>query len=244
MKSLCEGLYRGDGTVPELRGVVFQVGVGSGTTYYDVYKQGLKYWLGATSFWNAMNNYVRWYYYEDYASPENFIVSGANVATRSEHLQNYAFHAYNFAHTHRSAYPTAWSVLSDRLFASLGTAFWQSDAYGGTQIAHSSMQTLACLQVYSNRLYAQNATWHYAPAGRLGFAWHDGPVDDPTGHWQTLADRLAHSIHEGYGDNGKPLPCCAPSGQYTWCNGDNYKPPPTGTTLVPGSFVNGWASFG
>lgn len=238
IRSLCKGLYNGDGTVPQLPGILFQEAVGSGLTDYSVYKPGLKYWLGDTNFWNDLYTYVRWYYYEVYGSPTNFLVSGADVANRSAQLQDYSFHPYNLAHACQSNYPTAWQYLSNRLYAPFGTAYWQSDAYGGTQIALSSMEAFVCLQIYSYRLYAQNASWHYAPAGRLGFAWHDGPSGDA--NYQTLADRLANSILLGYGDGGTPRYCCDPSGSYGWCNGNLYD---LNGNPLSASFNTGWSSF-
>jgi hypothetical protein len=229
VRNAVRGLYEGPAGSPPVQGVVFTVGMGQGTTNFDVYKPNMRDWLQDDAFWDDMALYVRFWAQEVYADPDSVCVGSAVTGDRSGHINAYTEHPATLAAAGPAA---AAEAYFDWAYTPLMNAVWRSEdsGYGNTMITLEQMQHHVSTEVYAARAWSSS---HDVPDGRLGFAWArtDGTVDaDLT----VLAQRLASAIHYAYDEGGGAAAgACSPSGAYTWCQCD----------VAGAAFNEGWDTF-
>lgn len=231
------GLYDGEPGMPKARGIVFNVWMPSDSGRADVaaYKQSLQAWLTDEPFWSELDGYVDFFANEVYVSARNWGVSGAPLARRAEHLNDYFHHMTALAEAGPESAEAARGFLR-RTYLPLANAAWPSEVIGGTDtLSAETMAHFVSTQVYAIRHYA-NSHPRTAPQGRLGFAW--APLAEIDGYSEDgrnlLRARLASAIHESSeeGTNSQ-MGACGPPGEHVWCEGE-----------VPGAeFADVWKTF-
>lgn len=231
VKDVVRGLYTGPAGAAPVKGVVWTVGMGQGTTNFSVYEPYVEDWLEDAPFWSQVNLYVRWWGQEAYADPYDVCVPGASAAERSTQINEYVEHFARHAEVGPDSANTAQSYLG-RAYTPTMNAVWRSPntGYGDTRIELVQMEHFVSSEVYAARAWASSHTY---PDGRLGFAWAR-TGDASTEDLEVLAERLASAIRWAYAEGGgSAAGACSPSGAYTWCQ-----------CSVPGaSFHDGWETF-
>ena len=232
VREAMRGLYTGPAGARAVRGAVFVIGMGEGTTNLATYKQHLENWLQDAAFWVDANSYARWWGQEVYPDPTAVCVGSATVAERAASLNAFTEHLPRLAASVGSptTVNTAQSYLG-RAYVPLLTAVWQSAAYQTDALTLDQMEHFVSTQVYATRAWSAA---HTVPDGRIAFAW-DNPTPGSATLAPALAARLASSIAGAYGDGGgMAARACSPSGAYTWCQ-----------CAVAGAAFNGaWEGFG
>jgi hypothetical protein len=224
-RDFVHGLFDGDGTAPAVRGVVWIVGMGQGTTYMTTYKTNLQNWLQDTAFWSDMNAYVSDWSQEVYGDFRNYGVAGSTLPTRRDYLNDYLQHVLVLANAGPNSIATARSYLQTA-YTPLANAAWAyTSGYGWTSIPYDQMENYVSAQTYALRSFS--ATNAQQPQDHWGYAW---APNNSTGLWSTdfttqtgaILDRLAAAIH----DSAQPVDpsdpgigACGPLGQNLWCNG-------------------------
>ncbi len=226
VRDLVRGLYEGDGSVAQAKGVVFVVGVGQTGVSFPTYKATLQSWLQDNNFWVDMSSYVSDFFQEVYGDVRTYAVSGASPAARASLLDQYLQHPYQLATAPNSPpnEQTARAFLSTS-YGPLSNASWAwSSKYGWTQVSSDVMADYVSAQTYAMRLASST--------GRLGFAWN--PLNtsglsaaDFTSQVNALLARLAGSIHES--DGGDPTVACEATG----CS----------SVIDGATAVTGWSTF-
>jgi hypothetical protein len=228
-QELFRGLYDGPSGSPKSKGAVFTVGMGQSTVYFDVYKANLKEWLQDDDFWQDASSYVRFWAQEVYADPDYTCETDTSTAERSTQTNEFVEHVASLAEAGGSSSSVAWAYL-DLAYVPLMNAVWYAvSGYGNTEIDLDQMEHFVSGEVYAARAWMNT---HDIPDGRLGFAWARESVDEAD--LETLAARLASSIHYAYDEGGgSAAHACSPSGAYTWCQCD----------LSGAEFNDGWETF-
>jgi hypothetical protein len=225
-----KGLAEGDGTVTS-KGVVYIAGMGQDLTYMPVYKSSVEGWLQADAFWNAMNNYVRWFSYEVYATPGDNCVIGSNVQDDADHLNAYLEHIPRLAAAGGSRTATAAAYLR-HAYTPLVNAAWNSNnGFGDNMISLAQFERFSRLQVYATHFWAAN---HGYPGRRIGFAW--APKNSTSDQDNELGGIIANSVQRSYPDDGfygLGKYACSVGGGLNGCG-----------CQVSGSYNGAWATFG
>jgi len=230
MRDAMRGLFTGPRGAAPQQGAVFVVGVGQQLVNFGPYKSQVETWLGNSGWWTSVSPYVAWWGQEAYASCSKECVSGAKIAIRSTHLNEYVEHPARLAFAGPAPAVPA-RALFDRAYLPLMTAYWRdAKGYGNNRVSLAHMQALTSLEVYAARAWAIRNPY---PDGRIGFAWNEHPAGATPAQVQALATRVAQSIAGAYGDGGTAARACGPTGAYTWCK----------ATLGGASFNPGWATF-
>ena len=209
VRDLVRGLYEGDGSVLQAKGVVFVVSVGQTGVSFPAYKATWQSWLQDNNFWVEMSSYVSDFFQEVYGDVRTYAVLGATPSTRMALLNQYLQYPYQLA-TAPNAPPseqTARAFLSAS-YGPLANASWAwGSSYGWTEIGSDVMADYVSAQTYAMRVASST--------GRLGFAWN--PLNtlglsasDYTIQVNALLARLAGSIHES--DGGDPTLACEATG--------------------------------
>ena len=224
------GLHDGPVGAPDEKGVVFIVGMGHGTTNFDVYKPNVKDLLEDADFWVGVHKYAKFWAQEVYADPHYVCVDGETVAERSLQINEYVEHVHTLSDVGPDSVNTAQSYLG-RAYTPLMNAVWMSDTgFGDTQVDLDTMKHFVSHQVYAARAWSDS---HASPDGRIGFGWdrHDGVLDiDLT----DLGARLASAIHYAYDEGGgQASGACSPSGAFTWCQ----------CVVEDAAYNDGWETF-
>jgi hypothetical protein len=225
VRDLVRGLYEGDGTETQAKGMVFVVGVGQNGLSFPQYKATLESWLQDQNFWADLSSYVSDFFQEAYGDVRNYAVAGQDAPTRAAALNAYLQHLFTLAVAPGA--PAAESAARNFLSAAYGAlanASWAwGSAYGWTQVPSEVMADYVSAQTYAMRL---------SGSVRLGFAWN--PLNsmglsatDFASQVAGVLARLAGSIHET--DAGDPAQACAATGCAATVNG---------AALVPG-----WSTF-
>jgi hypothetical protein len=196
------------------------IGVGQNTRNFTTYKPRLRTMTSASSFWNAVKPYVRFWGQESYADCHVSCVARRNgvaysPATRAQYLNSYLFHPARFSYAGGSASASArtFYVTSDwggRYFPLL-TAYCCHPKYGETDdLTATQMKGHVSLQVYSARRWADS---HPYPRGRIGVAWNNGAPDAAA-----LADHTARVIQAAYEPGGTAQDACRNGADANyWC---------------------------
>jgi hypothetical protein len=232
VREFLRGLYTGDGT--EARGIVFDFGAALGVDDVDGYKAGLEGWLQDGEFWAALDDYVELFAEEVYARPDNWGVSGADLAERAKHLNDYFFHLPVLAEAGPDSVESAREFLR-RAYVPLANAAWPHELIGQTnKVSAETMARFVSTEVFALRDYAGDHA-NSVPGSTIGFGWAPNPAEpsySKAGRNQIL-ERLASALRETMAPDADPARACGESGEDTWCSGD-----------VPGaSFDETWASF-
>lgn len=224
------GLYTGPAGAPAVKGVVWTVGMGHGTTNFSVYEPNVRGWLEDAHFWGQVNLYVRWWGQEVYADPHYVCVPGASAGSRSTQINEYVEHFARHAEVGPDSANTAQSYLG-RAYTPTMNAVWQSSSgYGDTRVDLVTMEHFVSSEVYAARAWGNS---HAYPDGRLGFAWAK-LAGVSTDDLEVLADRLASAIRWAYDEGGGGASyACSPSGAYTWCQ----------CSVAGAAFNDGWQTF-
>jgi hypothetical protein len=231
------GLYDGAPGMPKARGIVFNVWLpsDSGRAEVAAYKESLQAWLTDEPFWNELDSYVNFFANEVYVSARNWGVSGAPLARRAEHLNDYFHHMTALAEAGPESAEAARGFLR-RTSLPLANAAWPSELIGGTDVLSAeTMAHFVSTQVYAIRHYA-NSHPRTGPQGRLGFAW--APLTEIDGYSEEGRDllraRLASAIHESSeeGTNSQ-MGACGPPGEHVWCEGE----------VAGAEFADVWKTF-
>jgi hypothetical protein len=250
VEDLVRGLYDGDGTVPQVKGVVFDIGYGQSTADLSSYKLATQNWYLDSSFWSAMSPYVSDWSQEVYGDARDYAVAGASAATRASYLNDYLQHQVSLA----DAAPAEASAAADFLhqtYAPLANAAWiYNSGYGFTNVDEPTMADYISAQTYAMRSF--DAT--RGGADHFGFAWAPRMVDnsawtsDFTTQTGQLLDRLAAAIHDS--DTAPDAACantCIASiagAGFTdaWKTFATWSPPALGFTSAPVAVGAGTAS--
>ena len=195
-RQLVAGLYNGDGTVAQAKGMVYAVGVGQTGTSLPAFKASLESWLQDSPFWADMSSYVSSFYQEVYGDLRSYAVAGADPATRIQYLNQYLQYLQQLAAAGPPSAATAQAYLATA-FGPLANASWAWNSdYGYTNVGSDVMADYVSAETYAMRA-AGNAN--------IGFAWDASnpnglaPADFST---QTtgILTRMAGAIHETDGD--------------------------------------------
>ena len=231
VKGIVQGLYEGDGSTPPNGGLVWTIGMGSGTTTLGIYKSALEGWLLDSGFWTSMNQYVRWWGQEAYINPKTVCVSGSNVAQRASANNAFAMHVPRLAAVGPASAQAARAFFAES-YTPTQSAFWKSDIYGTSATSLDNMKRLVSTEVYASRVWAASHTY---PDFRFAIAWNNSLDGATEAEVQALAARIAASVHDAYaaGDVAASK-ACSPSGAYTYCN----------CAVASGQFNDAWSTFG
>ena len=211
VRDVVRGLYEGPPGAPDVRGIVFIIGMGHRTVNLSVYEPQIRDWLTDAVFWADMNRTVRFWAQEVYADPAHTCVPGASTGLQSRYLNEYTMHLVRGAVAGPAGAATARDYLR-RAYVPLMNAAWRSDVYR-TNVSLTTMKHFVSQQTYSARAWASS---HLYPDGRVGFAWARYDVDSM--QFADVAARLASALHHAYDEGGgRASGACSPSGAYTWC---------------------------
>jgi hypothetical protein len=236
-RELVRGLYEGDGT-RRVRGTVFTIGIGQGTTNLSVYQTNVQNWLADTAFWTDMAVYVSDWSQEVYGDVRRFAVAGAAIATRRDYLNDYLQHKLVLA---RVAPPTAEPARTylQSVYSPLANAAWQWESgYGWTMVPLDQMQAFVSAQTYALRYFSATTG---QPRDHWGFAWQPRNATGLTAsefaaQTGAILDRLAAAVRDS-GENADPADpgggACGLPGQNVNCGGD----------VADAQFTEAWKSF-
>src|SRR4051794_9830011 len=243
VEDLVRGLYEGDGTVPQVKGAVFNIGYGQSTVDLSSYKLATQNWYLDSSFWSAMSPYVSDWSQEVYGDVRDYAVAGASASTRGSYLNDYLEHQLSLA----DAAPAEASAASSFLhatYAPLASAAWiYNSGYGFTNVDEPTMADFVSAQTYAMRSFdaGRGAT------DRFGYAWAPKMVDnsawtpDFTAQSGQVIDRLAAAIHDS---GASPDAACAATCTAafagaaftdTWKTFATWSPPALAFTTAPTS---------
>jgi hypothetical protein len=206
------GLFRGFRGYANATGIPFVVGQGQEMVNMSVYKPRLRNFTSASTFWNTMRRYTRFWGQEAYTNCYRSCVPGYQEPTRAKYVNAYVHHPARFAYAGGSASAAARSVYNAKYLTLLG-GFWKSPKYGWTEdLTAEQMMGLVSLQVYSVRRWAAS---HPYPDGRIGFAWND---EQGNAEFEQVAQRIAEAINAAYGENGTAAAACRSGADADyWC---------------------------
>ncbi len=237
-RDFVRGLFEGDGTSPQTRGVVFSVGVAQNVPDLRDYRARLQTWMLDQAFWVDMNAFVSDWSNEVYGDARAFGVPGASLETRRTAVNDYVQHQLALA---RRGPPEAGaaSTYLERAHSPLANAAWQWGAsFGWTAIPVDQMLSYVSAQTYAMRSYASSG----GEVDRFGFAWAPRNLDgiapaEFTRQTRALLDRMATAIRDS-GDLLDPedpgVGACGPPGRDVWCaaNVDGARPTPGWSTFA------------
>jgi hypothetical protein len=250
VEDLVRGLYEGDGTVPQVKGAVFDIGYGQSTADLSTYKLQTQNWFLDSSFWNAMSPYVSDWSQEVYGDARDYAVAGASPATRASYLNDYLQHQLTLANA-APAEASAASAFLQQTYAPLASAAWiWNSGYGFTNVDEPTMADYVSAQTYALRSFdsTRGDTDHF------GFAWAPKMVDnsawtsDFTTQSGQILDRLAAAIHDS---STSPAAACVSTCTAaldgaafvdTWQTFRTWSPPALGFSSAPASVTAGVAS--
>jgi hypothetical protein len=167
-RDLVRGLFTGDGSVAQAKGVVFIVGVGQPVPDTTLYQTNLQNWMGDTGFWTDMSAYVSDWSQEVYPDWRKEAVPGTTPQQRRDALNDYLQHEIVLA---RVAPPTIEPARTfiQQTYSPLANGAWSWESgYGWTSIPYDQMQSFVSLQVYALRSFSV-ATGE--SQDHWGFAW-------------------------------------------------------------------------
>jgi hypothetical protein len=239
VRDFLRGLYEGDGTAPQVKGVVFAIGTGQTGFDPSAYKATLESWFEDAGFWGDVAAYVSDWGQEVYGDVRAYAVSGATPQQRRDALVQYLAAPLALARSAPATAGSAATTVLDGLYLPLGNAAWAwRSAYGWTQVPVEQMQDYVSAQVYAQRALASSIA---APVDRIGFAWAPSNTlglgrNDFTRQSASLLQRLGQAIRDSAAtiDPADPgIGACGPAGQPSWCS-----------TIVGGAvFTTAWADF-
>jgi hypothetical protein len=228
--SAVKGLYEGDGSASSA-GVVYLVGMSQGLTYFSEYKPNIENWLQQDSFWNAMDQYVRFFAEEVYADPHYNCVIGSNVQDDADHLNAYLEHIPRLAAAGGTRTATAHAYLQHAYVPLVNEAWNSNNGFGDNLVSLGNFEKFSRLQVYATHYWAAN---HGYPGRRLGFAWC--PKDTTEDQDIELSGIIARSVQRAYPTGafyGLGKLACSVGGDLSACG-----------CSMSGSFNGDWATFG
>jgi hypothetical protein len=217
-RELLRGLYTGDGTVPSVKGVAFNIGIAQSTGNLAPYKVSLQDWYADTAYWEDMSAYVSDWSQELYGDVREYGVAGASAQDRADHVNDYLGHQLALATAAPESAAAAKSFIATASTPLANAAWIWTTAFGYTSVPVAQMQDYVSAQVYALR--SLDARLGIAE-DRIGFAW--APRNTDGAAWTTqyttesgqLIDRLAVAIR----DSGEsPDLACGPLGQNVWCS--------------------------
>jgi hypothetical protein len=238
-----DGLYTGDGTGEPMRGVVYIVGLGQGTTPLSVYKTNLRNWLLDSLFWGSMQRTVRFWAQEVYGNTTLWGVASATRDERSGYTSDYLQHVINLARAGGDLDRPALDFL-ERTYTPLANAAWRwTSGFGNTLVLPDQMAMYVAEQTYAMRDFVRSYAYGLRN-GRMGFAWamrnmQEGAVPpmaqaDFVAASGAVLDRLGDGLRHAYGTRGgSPADACGPPGKRVWCSG----------AVDGASFYDGWSTF-
>jgi hypothetical protein len=234
IREFLRGLYDGAPDMPKAGGVVFNLFVPSDLRDAMAYKTSLEAWLTDAVFWGDLDKYVDYFAEEVYASPLNWGVAGASLATRAEYLNDYFFHMTRLAEAGPETVEAARKFFR-RTYVPLANAAWPHELIGKTNLVSAdTMSQFISTEVYAIRQYA-DADPEAVP-DTIGFAWAPNPAEQrySVEGRDMIAARLASAIREASENEvGSNLGACGPADENVWCTGD-----------VEGAFLNdAWKIF-
>jgi hypothetical protein len=221
-RDFVRGLFEGDGTVPQARGVAWTTGVSQRTPDLSTYKTNLQGWLQDAGFWNDMSAYVSDFSQENYADVRSYAVPGVPLPTRRDLLNDYLQHDFRLAGTGPDTAAAARGYLQ-AAYSPLANAAWGwESAFGWTMAPLDQMQDFVSAQTYALRYDGASRgggqdRWGFAWAPRNGFGLATADFAAQTG---ALLDRLAAAIRDSAlpavaGDPGAGA--CGLPAQNAWC---------------------------
>jgi hypothetical protein len=206
MRAFLNGLFEGDGSVAQARGIVFTVGIGQGSTELSVYQARLQDWYEDAGFWADLARTTSDWSQELYGDVRTYAVEGMSPDLRRDALNEYLQHQTAVA----TAAPANAVAARDFLagtYSPLANAAWQWDsAFGWTNVTADVMQDYVSAQTYALRA---------AGTGRFGFAWAPKnlsalPPSDFAAQTDAVLVRLAAAIRDSA---AAPASACAGG----WC---------------------------
>jgi len=181
--------------------------MGQPTTNHSVYKGYLKGWLADGAFWVDMDKYVLHWGQETYVSPAHTCVASANVAAKSERINDYVEHVARLAGVGPASAASA-RTFFDKAYFPLMTAFWQSSLYGGTTIPLAAMKHLVSLETYARGM----GLGAQLPRRQDRLRLDNTPAGASATDTADLAARVAAAIQGAYAIGGGAAQACSPSG--------------------------------
>jgi hypothetical protein len=151
IREFLRGLYDGAPDMPKAGGVVFNLFVPSDLRDAMAYKTSLEAWLTDAVFWGDLDKYVDYFAEEVYASPLNWGVAGASLATRAEYLNDYFFHMTRLAEAGPETVEAARKFFR-RTYVPLANAAWPHELIGKTNLVSAdTMSQCISTEVYAIR---------------------------------------------------------------------------------------------
>jgi hypothetical protein len=200
IREFVRGLYEGDGSRPT-RGAALVIGFGQRTANVSVYQSTLQGWLADSAFWEDMARYVSDWSQEVYGDLRAHAVTGSDVPTRREHLNDYLQHKLVLSGAGPAEIEPARAYLRDSYSALANGAWPRETAWGWTMVPFEQMGAYVAAQVDAMRYFS-------AAAGQArdhwGFAWAPRNTtglsnDDFATQTGQILDRLAASIRDSSG---------------------------------------------
>jgi hypothetical protein len=227
-RDLLRGLYTGDGTVPSVRGVAFNIGIDQ-----SPHKVSLQDWYNDAPFWQDMSAYVSDWSQELYGDVRDYGVPGSSAQDRAAHLNDYLGHQLALATAAPDSAATAKSFIASASTPLANAAWIWTAGFGYTSVPVAQMQDFVSGQVYALRsLDAQLGL----SEDRIGFAWAPRNTDgaawtsDYVAQSGQVLDRLAVAIRDSA---DSPDLACGPTGQNLWCS----------AAVDGAAFTESWKTF-
>ena len=168
IREFVRGLYDAGGTGPQVKGVVFVIGISQRVSEVGTYKARMQEWLQDAAFWTDMSAYVSDWSQEVYGDVRGYAAPGAAAATRRDALVDYLHHSDLLASAGSTASGTANAFLAATT-SPLANAAWQWNfGFGWTDVGRDLMEQYVSAQVYALRNHSVRSG---READHWGFAW-------------------------------------------------------------------------
>ncbi len=206
MRAFLNGLYDGDGALPDTRGTVFIAGIAQATGDLSLYQARLQDWYEDAGFWSDLSRYASDWSQELYGDVRNYAVAGLTPAARRDSLNEYLQHQTSLAGVAPESAAVARAFLA-ATYSPLANGAWRYDAsFGWTDVPIELMQDYVSAQTYATRS---------AGNSRFGFAWSPRNLTGaPTGEFTAQTDALLIRLAAAIADSAQdPAAACGA----TWC---------------------------
>ena len=226
MQEAVRGLYEGDGG-PEVKGLVWPIGVGQSTSDTSVYKGQLEPWYADAGFWSSMSQYVRFFSQEVYGDVRRWAVPGSDLTTRRDRLIDYIEHFDVLSEVTPPELADMKEYLRATDAPNANAAWAFQSGFGYTYVPYEQMKAYVATQVYALRSYQARQAWRDVDS--FGFAWSPSTVPswvtggvggaEYVSQTASILEQLAASIHASDAPSEDPgIGACGPDG--TWCAAD------------------------
>jgi hypothetical protein len=197
IREFVRGLYEGEGSRPT-RGAALVIGFGQRTADVSVYQNTIQGWLADSAFWSDMATYVTDWSQEVYGDLRSHAVTGSDVPTRREYLNDYLQHKLVISGAGPAEIEPARAYLREA-YSPLANGAWPREtAWGWTMVPFEQMGAYVAAQVDAMRFHSASTSqardhWGFAWAPRNTTGLSTADFAAQTGQ---ILDRMAAAIRD------------------------------------------------